>query len=441
MADDLDVQKEIGKLTDNVKKTTDDLNSTFNDFKKTQEDAQKDMATKGYVDPLLEEMRTKMADGMVKMQEAVDTVTAKMNAPKFGTDSYSEKDAEFRNARKFYTDMAIKRKRLDAGQSLTDDQIDVKAYGEYKKALSIHMRKTDVRALDGDVLKALSVGTDPDGGYTVPVERSNRVIERQFESSPLRQMATIETISGGSLEIMEDIEEFSVNRTGERTSQGETATAQLGLREITPQIIESRPRATQNLIDDSSIDIEAWIDKKNAAKFNRVEASEWIGGDGVGKGRGIVTYPAGADWKTIEQINSGANGSVTYAALADISVSLKEGYYANAKWLLYRALIGKILGLTGNDSPLWIPSIAVGQPSTLLGYPVHFAQDLATLATGSLSGVFGDFKAGYTWVDRLGIRIQPDPYTVKPFIEYYTTKRSSGDVTDFDAMKIIKLSA
>jgi HK97 family phage major capsid protein len=441
MSDGINVEQSVADLTAQVKATHEQLSNTFADFEKTQKEAAEQFAKKGDIDPLLEDMRTKMAENMANMQGSIDAAVAKINRPRLGTDSYDDKDAEFRNAHTFFTNIATKSGKLAVGDVLKSDAVDVELYGAYKHALGKLFRRGDDRKLSADEFKALSVGSDPDGGYTVTPEMSNKIIEREFESSPMRQVVNVETISSGSLEILEDPEEFSVNRTSEQASQGETNTPKIGKREITAHIMEARPRATQTLLDDSMIDIEAWIARKVANKFGRVEANEFILGDGVGKGRGITTYTAGTTWGTVEQINSGANGGVTYAQLAAIATSLKEPYYSNAQWLLHRTLIGKILALSGNDTPLWIPSIAVGQPSTLLGYPVRFAQDFATPATDSLSGAFGDFRSGYTWVDRLGIRIQPDPYTAKPFVEFYTTKRSGGDVTNYDAIKIIKLAA
>lgn len=438
---DFNVEAAVQGLTDNVKQTHEELNRSFEEFKKEQEGALGQMAEKGTVDALTQEVREKMASQIVTLQETVDQALVKLNRPRFDTDSYDDQDAEFRNARKFFTGLAIKRGELTGGRQLSEDKIDVKAYAAYKGALDRLLRVADDRKLSVDELKALSVGTDPDGGYSVTPEMSNRIVERSFESSPMRQVVMVETIGSNSLELLEDPNEFSAARTSELSSTGNTGTAQIGKREIVAHIMEARPRATQTLLDDSNINIQDWIARKVANKFSRIEASEFITGDGVGKARGITTYAAGTTWGTVQQINSGANGSASYAQLAAIATSLKETYYANAQWLLHRTLIGSILGLTATTTPLWIPSIAVGQPSTLLGYPVRFAQDFATPATNSLSGAFGDFRAAYTWVDRLGIRIQPDPYTAKPFVEFYTTKRSGGAVVDYDAVKIIKLAA
>ena len=437
---DKDIEEGIASLAAQVKETHTQLNVAFQEFATTQKQAAGEFLKKGDIDPLLETMRNKIATDLVATQEKLDALTVRMNRPRLDTDSYSAKDATFRNARAFFTGVAIRKGTLRPGEDLQDNAVDLAVYDLYRKSFRKLMHRIDDRKMNADEFKALSVGSDPDGGYTVPAEMSNRITERQFESSPMRQVVTIETISGNSLEILEDPNEFSASRTTELVSVGDTGTPKLGKREIVAYIMEARPRASQTLLDDSGIDIEAWIARKVANKFGRVEASEFISGNGVGKARGIVTYPAGTAWGQIEILQSGVNASAAYVNLATISTSLKEPYYANAQWLLHRTLIGSILGLTASNTPLWIPSMAVGQPSTLLGYPVRFAQDFAAPAANSLSGAFGDFRAAYTWVDRMGMRVAPDPYTAKPMIEFYTTKRSGGDVLDFDAVKIIRLA-
>ena len=435
------VEEDVKNLTAQVKQTHENLNKSFEEFKTAQTQAVSEFAKKGDIDPLLESVRTKIAADMVAMQEKMDSALVVINRPRLDTDSYSEKDKEFRDATKFFTQVQTKRNKLPAGQEIASADVNLDAFRAYKQAFNRLMRQANERKLSDVEFKALSVGSDPDGGYTVHPQLSNRIIERQFESSPMRQVVTVETISSNSLELLEDPNEFSAARTSEQVSTGNTSTPQVGRREIVAYIMEARPRASQSLLDDSGIDIEAWIARKVANKFGRVEANEFIVGDGVGKGRGITTYADGTPWGTVQRIKSGANGGITYAQLAAIATGLKEPYYANAQWLLHRTLIGSVLALTASATPLWIPSIAVGQPSQLMGYPVRFAQDFATPATSSLSGAFGDFRAAYTWVDRLGVRIQPDPFTAKPFVEFYTTKRSGGDVVDFDAYKVINLDA
>lgn len=446
MAEENEIAGEVQKLADNVKETHENLNRAFNELKHAQEEATGQFLKTGDIDPLIKSATDKMSADIVNMQQAVDLAVTKMNRPQLGIDSYDQADKKNREAATFFAKSG--RVRKEGNDLIVGDvrvveggHANLDVFNAYKSAFAAHMIQPDSRQLTADQAKALSVGSDPDGGYTVTPEMSNRIIERQFESSPMRQVAMIETISSMALQIIEDPEEYSATRVAEGQSTANSGTAQFGKREIVAHAMEARPKSTPELLEDSFHDIESYIARKIGNKFSRIEANEFILGDGVGKARGITTYTAGTDWGTIEQISSGANGGVTYAQLAAISTGLKEAYYANAQWLLHRTLIGKILALSGNDTPLWIPSIAVGQPSTLLGYPVRFAQDFATPATDSLSGAFGDFRAGYTWVDRKGITITPDPYTQKPFIEFYARGRSGGDVVDTDAIKIIKLSA
>lgn len=441
------IENEIKALAENAKATHENLMHQFEEHKKVTEQALKEIDVKGTVDPLLKDMQDRISADMLKHQEAMDAISVKMNRPQFGIDSYDDADKKNQEALMFFK--KVKRSRAEGGavfigsdRVIENGRPDLALFDAYKDAFNAHMRVTDVRQLTPEQAKALSIGSDPDGGYTVTPEMSNRIVERQFEMSPMRQVVTVENINSSSYAILDDPEEYSAARTSEGNTNGTSNTGQIGRREIVAHMLEARPKATQEMVEDSMWDIESYIANKIAKKFARVEADEFINGDGVGHARGITTYTSGTTWgSTIEQITSGANGSATYAQLATIATSLKEGYYANAQWLLHRTLIGKILGLSGNDTPLWIPSISVGQPSTLLGYPVRFAQDFATPATNSLSGAFGDFRAAYTWVDRRGITVRPDPYTQKPYIEYYATARSGGDVTDTDALKIIKLAA
>lgn len=432
--------EQVNEILDSVKAVKaahENMNSTYEELR-----TEVDQLKGGQADAVTQEKLDKMSEAVIKQQEALDKrvdqieVAAK-RAPFGGAEDQGD---EFKNAKQFFQMTKTRRGELPAGVKIKDSDVDVEAYIKYNEAMDRYLRKDD-KGLSADEFKALSVGSDPDGGYTVTPEMSARIIQRQFETTPLRQLATVETISGYALDLLEDPNEFTANWVAETETNSNTGTAQLGRRQIVAHQLEARPRASQNLLDDSGIDLERWIGEKVADKFARSEANAFIVGDGVGKPRGLTTYTAGSTWGTIEQVDSGANGSTTYAGLTSIASSLKEFYQGNASWLMRRELIGKILALSGNDTPLWIPSISVGQPSTLLGYPVRMGQDFASLATNSLSAAFGDFRAGYTIVDRMGVRVQRDPYTAKPNVEFYTTKRVGGDVVDFDAIKLLKLAA
>lgn len=420
-----------------VKTAHENMNSTFSEIQKELEGLkgkQADALTKDALDKMTETV-TKQQDALDKRLDAMEVASkrAALGMTEDGAD-------DFQKARHFFTITKMRRGELPAGEQVKDSDVDLEAYKAYSGIMDRYLRKGE-RMFGPDEMKALSVGSDPDGGYTVTPEMSNRIIQRQFETTPLRQLATIETISGSALDLLEDPNEFTANWVAEVETNANTATGQIGKRQIVAHQLEARPKATQQLLDDAGIDMEAWTAGKVADKFSRAEANAFVLGDGVGKPRGMTTYTAGTTWGTVEQVASGANGSATYAGLTATMSALKEFYQGNASWLLRRELVGKILALTSSSTPLWIPSIAVGQPSTLLGAPVRMAADFATLATNSLSGAFGDFRAGYTIVDRMGVRLLRDPYTAKPYVEFYTTKRVGGDVVDFDAIKLLKLAA
>jgi HK97 family phage major capsid protein len=291
--------------------------------------------------------------------------------------------------------------------------------------------------------KALSVGSDPDGGYLVTPQMSSQIITQVYETSPLRQVATVETISTDSLDILEDRDEAAeggwVSETGSRS---DSDTPQLGMKNIPVHEIYAQPKVTQKGLDDISIDIESWLARKVADIFMRKENTAFISGATPGKPRGILTYTAGTSWKQVEQIVSGSAGEVTLDSLISIFYALKEGYAPNGTWLMRREMVKEIrLKKSGIGDYLWQPGLVAGQPDSILGRPVLQCADMPAKAVDALAIAFGDWKRAYTIVDRIGIRVLRDPFTEKPFIKFYTTKRVGGDVTNFEAFKILKLAA
>ena len=329
---------------------------------------------------------------------------------------------------------------------------DVHAYGAkdldaYKAAFDRYLRKDD-RALTPDETKALSVGSDPDGGYVVNPDLSGRIVMKVFETSPMRAYASIQTISTDALEGLFDLEEAASGWVAETETRSETTTPQVGKWRIPVHELYAKPKATQKLLDDAEINMEAWLASKVAEKFARDEANAFVVGNGVGKPRGFLTYADGTTLPgTIEQFDTGANGAFASApGGADVLLSalygLKQVYRANATWYMNRTTTGLVRRLKDSQGEfVWSPGIAAGQPATLLGYPVAAFEDMPDPATGSLSIAVGDMREGYQIVDRIGIRTLRDPYSAKPYVEFYTTKRVGGDVVNFEAIKIINFQA
>ncbi len=290
--------------------------------------------------------------------------------------------------------------------------------------------------------KALAVGSDPDGGYWVTPEVSARIVEKLFESSPMRELATVETTTSSSWEYLPDTDEPGSGWVGETQARPETTSPEIKKGEIVVHELYAEPRATQKILDDAGVNVEAWLGRKVGGKFGRDEATAFVSGNGVGLPRGILTYPAGTAWAQIEQVNSGSASTLTGDGLIDLETALKAPYRARAVWLMNRttqAVVRKFKD--GQNQYLWQPGLAQGVPPTLLGYPVRLADDMPVVAASALAVAFGDFREAYTIVDRLGIRILRDAFTAKPFVKFYTTKRVGGDVVNFEAIKLQKVAA
>jgi HK97 family phage major capsid protein len=320
---------------------------------------------------------------------------------------------------------------------------EVHGHTEHKQAFNSYLRKGIETGLQDIEHKALSVHNDKDGGYFVTPEMSSSVITKITNSSPMRQICKVTSISTDTLEIIEDTDEAFAGWTQEIDLRDETETPQINKRTIQVHELYAQPKATQKLIDDASIDIESWLTDKLVDVFARKENAAFISGDGIGKPRGILTYNHGKAWGAIEQIHSSEGANVTADSIIKLYYSLKEIYAVKAKFLMSRATVQAIRMLkdTTNGKYLWQPSFNAGSPDTLLGAEVIQCPDMPGLTQDALSIAFADFKSAYQIVDRQSLKVLRDPYTEKPFIKFYTTKRVGGDVINFDAIKLLKLSA
>ena len=301
---------------------------------------------------------------------------------------------------------------------------------------------------EGVEVKAMSTDVNPDGGYLVRPELSNTIITRVFETSPVRQIANVERTGAKSIDILIDDQEAAARWVGEGASGGQTDTPQLAQKVIAAHKIEADPRMTTEMIEDSYLDVEAWLAGKVAEKFARTQNSAFVSGDGVGKPRGFLTYDAAATAGTYErnaitQINMGSAAALNADGLIEVQNALKEEYQAGAVFGMKRTTFGAALQLKGNDNYFFSPVLMRdGQASIqLLGKPVVFMDDMPAVAANALSIVYADFGRFYTVLDRVGLQVLRDPYTNKGFVTYYTTQRVGGDVTSFDAAVIGKVAA
>jgi HK97 family phage major capsid protein len=299
-----------------------------------------------------------------------------------------------------------------------------------------------------DEIKALSVGSDPDGGYTVTPDMSGRIVEKIFETSPMRQVASVQAINSDALEGLYDLDEASsgwVSETGSRTA---TNTPNLAQYRIPTHEQYALAQTTQKLIDDSSLNIEAWLSGKVQDKFARTENAAFVNGDGSGKPRGFLTYGAGTTLPgTIEQKPTGASGAFAGSGAGgdtfyDMVYALKAGYRNGARWAMNRSTIAAVRKIKDSDGNyVWQMGLAAGQPSTLAGYPIVDMEDMPDIGADSLSIAFANWGEAYQIVDRLGTRILRDPYSNKPYIQLYVYKRTGGDVLNFEAIKLMKFGS
>jgi HK97 family phage major capsid protein len=314
---------------------------------------------------------------------------------------------------------------------------------EYKAAFRNYLRKGSDAGLEALQLKALSVGTDTNGGYLVPNQMGETIVRIVNESSPMRALASVETISSDSLDLIEDTTDMDAVWADETTARdNDTNTATIGRNTIDTFEMYAQPKATQKLIDDGAIDIEQWIAEKVADKFARLEATSFISGNGTTAPKGILTYTAGTAFGQVQQVPTGTSAVITADSIIQLFYALKDEYSKRATFLMHRTTLQavRLLKEATTNQYLWQPGLAAGTPDTLLGAPVAIAADMPIPAASSLSIAVGDFKRAYLIVDRVGIRTLRDPFTSKPFVKFYTTKRVGGKVVNTEALKLLKLA-
>jgi HK97 family phage major capsid protein len=212
--------------------------------------------------------------------------------------------------------------------------------------------------------------------------------------------------------------------------------------------VYANPAASQGLIDDAEIDIEAWLADEVSVEFDRQEGIAFLSGNGVNKPDGVLTYVTGAanaakhPYGAIAALVSGAAAAVTSDALFDLQADLPAEFLPNAKFFMNRGSQAAFRKLKTSDGAyLWQPSLAAGLPPTLAGEPVVDMPGMPNVGAGNIAALYGDMAETYQVVDRTGVRVLRDPYTAKPFVLFYTTKRVGGGVKNPTAMRALKIAA
>lgn len=324
------------------------------------------------------------------------------------------------------------------GEAMSDEEVKA------RDALVAYTRKGDPSVFEQ---KDLQVRVDPDGGYFVNPDMSGRMVKLIFETSPIRQFASVQQIGTDALEGMVDDGDAGYEWVGETSASTDDTTPQVRKWRIPVHELATKPKATQKLLEDAEVDVEAWLLGKVADKFARVTNAAFVTGDGAGKPRGFLTYAASGDadvytYGAIGQFVTAVAGTLDPDAMIDLSTGLKENYAANAVMVANRISWREARKLKdGDDRYLWEPSLQMGQPASFNGVPVSVFSDMPAIAAGSLSFAIADWAQAYQIVDRIGFSVLRDPYTSKPYVVFYCRHRVGGDVIDFDAIKILKIKA
>jgi HK97 family phage major capsid protein len=321
----------------------------------------------------------------------------------------------------------------------------------HQKAFDAYLRTGDDAALRGLTLegKALSTAVNSDGGYLVDPQTAETIRGVLTSTASIRAIANVVNVMANSYDVLIDHGEVGSGWGTEAGPVTETSTPQIERISIPLHELSALPKASQRLLDDSAFDIETWLADRIAQKFARAEAAAFVSGDGIGKPKGFLAHPKVDDalwtWGSLGYVPTGADGDFEATnpsdAIVDLVYALDADYRANAAFVMNSKTAGAVRKMKDADGRfLWSDGLAAGEPARLMGYPVMIAEDMPDIASASYAIAFGDFRAGYTVAERPDLRILRDPFSAKPHVLFYATKRVGGDVSDFAAIKVMKFS-
>jgi HK97 family phage major capsid protein len=390
----------------------DEFMTSFEEFKRANDRRLDEIEQKSSADPITNDKVDRISRALDEQKRALDTLALNRARP------------------------ALERGgRMAAGAS------------EHKQAFDGYVRKGDEAGLREIEAKAMSYGSGPDGGYLVPDETEAEIGRRLTVLSPIRSIASVRQVSTAVLKKPFAVSGPATGWVGETASRPQTATATLDELTFPTAELYAMPAATAALLDDSVVDLDQWISSEVETVFAEQEGTAFVIGDGSNKPRGFLDYDQVAEsawaWDKIGYTPTGVAGGWAASDPSDILIdtiyALKAGYRQNASWVMNRktqAAIRKMKDEYGNY--LWQPPAVAGGRAMLAGFPVVEAEDMPDIDDDTTPIAFGDFARGYLVVDRAGVRVLRDPYSAKPYVLFYITKRVGGGVQDFDAIKLIK---
>ncbi|MCV0396187.1 MAG: phage major capsid protein [Rhizobiaceae bacterium] len=398
---------------DDVSEAFAEFMASFEAFKAENDDRLRQIETRSAADVLTTEKVGRIEDALDRQKKTLDQLVLKRARPAYGREEGPTVDLE------------------------------------RKEAFEAYMRSGDDRALRSLDTKAMSVGSGQDGGYLVPDETEAAIGRRLTALSPIRSIASVRQVSTAVLKKPFAISGPATGWVAETVSRPQTNTPTLAELQFPAMEIYAMPAATPSLLEDAAVDLDQWISAEVESAFAEQEGAAFVAGDGINKPKGFLDHDtvdeANWSWGEIGYVATGAAGALPASnpsdRLIDLVYALKAGYRQNASWVMNRktqAVIRKIRDADGNY--MWQPPAAPGSRAMLMGFPLVEAEDMPDIAADATAIAFGDFNRGYLVVDRTGVRVLRDPYSVKPYVLFYTTKRVGGGVQDFDAIKLMKFS-
>ncbi len=300
-------------------------------------------------------------------------------------------------------------------------------------------------------IKSISGVVPQDGGFAVPQEIDAMIASELKEISPIRQLAQIVQVGSAGYRKLVTTGGTASGWVGETALRRETATPEFA--EIAPPSGElyANPAASQAMLDDAAFDLEAWLASEIAMEFARAEGAAFVGGNGIDQPLGFLSSPKSLAGDVVRPFGSiqyiGSGDAQGFSAnpesrLIDLVHTMKAGHRQGASWVMNSSTLSEVRKLkTADGAFLWQPGMVEGQPDRLLGYPVVEAEDMPDVAADTVPIAFGNFKAGYVIAERSATQVLRDPFTNKPFVHFYATKRISGQVLDSSAIKLLKVEA
>jgi HK97 family phage major capsid protein len=439
--------KDSGSVPAEIRDLFDGFKRDIKELREKHEQEMREVKKAGSADVVIRDQVKRMETGVENLKKDIDALFKRMQRPQITGGDVKSVELEQK------ANLAVAAWIGSPG----DAEKGAAARVAYKHAFNVLSRRGK-DALSADEVKTLSVGSAPDGGFYVEPQRADFIVQRLRETSAMRNLATVMTITAPSLKIPVDRDDVGFEWVGEQSTRNATNTAQVGEMEIPVHEVSAMPKVTQNMLDDAGFDVEGWLNQKIVDRFGRAENTAFVSGNGTSRPRGfltgtpVTTADASRAFGALQYIATGTSGAFATASatvspadkLLDLIYSFNAGYRGSLAWAMNRTTLAAIRKFKNQDGDfIYDPRLgANGIIDMVLGYRVEEFADMADFTTAnSFAIALGDWKRGYLIVDKQGMRQLRDPFTDKPRVLFYTTKRVGGAVVDSDAIKLLRFGA